>query len=321
MVKVSIIIPCMDLMGRGLAKCLDSCSKLSNQNFEVIVLPDYDEKIELKGCRVVPTGKIRPAEKRNLGAKLAKGKYLAFIDDDAFPRFDWIDNALDAFKDDLMGVVGGPNLTPKEDNFWSKCGGDVLASWLTGTSSLRYKIGKKPRKVWELPTCNLFVRKDLFDRVGGFDITLLTAEDSKLCFDIINLGKEVWYLPNIVVFHHRRELFRSHAKQMWIYGRDIAWLLKEQFSFEKVYYGILSLFVLFVFFGLILSIFIDYFRLIYLCFLLIYLFVVLFSSMIFKVDRIICVFFGLILTHFSYGLGFLYGLIRRRHSTLYGQMW
>ena len=108
---------------------------------------------------------------------------------------------------------------------------------------------------------------------------------------------------------------------MWIYGRDIAWLLKEQFSFEKIYYGILSLFVLFVFFGFIISIFFEWFRLIYVSFLLLYLFIVLFSSLLFKIERSLCIFFGLILTHFSYGFGFLYGLFRSRHSTLYSQIW
>src|SRR3989338_4283651 len=117
MVKVSIIIPCMEI-GRGLERCLDSISRLNNRSFETIILPDFNKKIHFKDYKIVPTGKIRPAEKRNLGVKLAKGEILAFIDDDAYPRTDWIEKALIAFENKKIGIVGGPNLTPKEDNYF-----------------------------------------------------------------------------------------------------------------------------------------------------------------------------------------------------------
>ena len=48
----------------------------------------------------------------------AEGKYLAFIDDDAYPRKDWLKNAVKYFDSSRkIGIVGGPNLTPREANF------------------------------------------------------------------------------------------------------------------------------------------------------------------------------------------------------------
>ena len=196
----------------------------------------------------------------------------------------------------------------------------MLANWLTGLSSVRYKIVNKPIKVLELPACNLFVRKDLFKKVGGFDPSLLTAEDSKLCFNIRNLKKQVLYVPDVIVYHYRRELFKPHMKQMWIYARDKAWLIKEDFSIDKLYYSILSWFVLFLLIGAIISIF-TWFKYLYLFFVLFYLYLVFFSSLLTKIERSLFVFLGLILTHIIYGTGFIYGIIRKKHPTLYGQMW
>ena len=54
-------------------------------------------------------------------------------------------------------------------------------------------------------------------------------------------------------------------KQMWIYARDKAWLIKEDFSIDKLYYSILSWFVLFLLIGAIISIF-TWFKYLYLFF-------------------------------------------------------
>ena len=142
--KFSIIVPCMSInQERDVKDCIKACFDINNKDFEFILLPDEDIKEKIAKIRVIPTGKIRPSEKRNLGVKEAKGEILVFLDDDAYPQKDWLDNVSKYFKNNKIGIVGGPNLTPKDSSFLSKCGGDVLANWLTGLSSVRYKIVNK----------------------------------------------------------------------------------------------------------------------------------------------------------------------------------
>ena len=70
----------------------------SYQNFEIIILPDkLDRKIKNEKIRIIKTGAIGPAEKRDFSLKYAKGEILAFIDDDAYPDKDWLKNSLQNF--------------------------------------------------------------------------------------------------------------------------------------------------------------------------------------------------------------------------------
>jgi len=291
-------------------KCIECCLSQTFKNFEILLMPDFG-KAKIEKTTIIETGKVKPSVKRNIAVKKAKGKFLAFVDSDAYPEKNWLNNCIKYFHDSRIGAVGGPNLTPKEDSFMQKAGGDVLASPLTGESSVRYKIAEK-RVVDELPSCNLIVRREIFSKIQ-FEQSVLTAEDTSLCFEINKLGKKVLYVPDVIVFHHRRKLFYPHLKQMWIYGRDLAWLLKKKTypSIVFLYHSLLSWFVLFVLLGGILSFFNPLIKQIYLLLITIYLFIVLIFSIIGNLKRAIAIFPGIILTHISYGAGFIYGLISR----------
>ena len=97
-IKFSIIIP-FKKSSSYLLECLDKIGKQSYRNFEVILLPDQKEKFPSSKLRVIPTGQIGPAEKRDVGAEKSTGDILAFIDDDAYPDKDWLKNMVKNFAD------------------------------------------------------------------------------------------------------------------------------------------------------------------------------------------------------------------------------
>ena len=305
--KFSIIIPCKTL-NKYAEESISYILKQDYTDFEIILLPDNKIKQKFQKTRIIPTGPVHPSIKRNLAAEKAKGEILAFIDSDAYPQTNWLSNALKYFKDQEIGIIGGPNLTPSSDSALQKASGDILSSIFTGSSSARYQIST-PRQVDELPSCNLFIRNSLFKKFK-FDPKYLTAEDSKLCFQVKKAKKKVMYVPDLIVYHHRRALFLPHLKQMFIYGRDIAWLIKESFSFNKLYYSILSIFVLYLIAGFILSFLNTAIKFFYLFSIISYLTIMLIYSLIFF-NRSFLVFTGLILTHISYGMGFIYGVLKK----------
>ena len=121
-IKFSVIIPFKNF-NQYLYQCLDNLMKQSYQNFEIILLPDKMEKIQYQKVSTIQTGPLGPAEKRDLGAKKAKGEILAFIDDDAYPHQDWLKNSLDSFKDETVAAVCGPGVTPSDDDILQEAGG------------------------------------------------------------------------------------------------------------------------------------------------------------------------------------------------------
>ena len=159
-IKVSIIIPFRDL-NDYMKECIERCLELDYKNFEMILLPDSPIKGNFRKARIIPTGSVKPSLKRNIGVSKSSGEICAFIDSDAYPEKNWIKNALKRFRRDV-GIVGGPNILPENDNIWQKASDDILSSSIgAGPFSLRYK-SEHEKTVKELPSCN-FLIKSIFD--------------------------------------------------------------------------------------------------------------------------------------------------------------
>ncbi len=228
---VSVVIAC-PAGSWMLDECLKGLSEQTYRDFEVIVLPDQplpsNSQLTTPNSQfptynfqlsVIPTGKVRPAEKRNAGIASAKGDVVAFIDDDAYPDARWLENAVKYFSEQTIGAVGGPGVTPPGDGFLSQAGGRVYENLLvSGNYRYRYKAGGVRRDVDDYPSCNLFVRKSLLDSFGGYRTDFWPGEDTLLCKDVIDSGKRIVYDPWIVVYHHRRALFAPHLRQLGRYA-------------------------------------------------------------------------------------------------------
>ena len=221
---VSIVIACPKRSWM-LDECLEAIKAQSYEKWECLVLPDEDEKskseveVEQRNVRFIPTGKVRPAEKRNIGIREAKGEIVAFIDDDAYPDAHWLEYAIKYFGEPDIGALGGPGVTPPGDQRLARIGGRVYDNWLvSGNYRYRYHAGGVRMDVEDYPSCNLFVRKDILDKIGGYRTDFWPGEDTLLCKDIIDNWKRIVYDPWVVVYHHRRPLFLPHLRQLGRYG-------------------------------------------------------------------------------------------------------
>jgi len=306
--KVSIIIPSrrFDPMTE---KCINECLKLDYDNFEIILsLGVKDTNFKNKKVKIIEAGEVTPSIKRNLAIKQAGGESLAFIDSDAYPEKDWLKNAIKYFEDKSIGLVGGPNLTPKEGNFSERVSGYVLSNfWATGLAYVRYNRTRN-QVVSALPSCNYISRKEISPE---YNSGYLTAEDIQFCSAINKKGYKILYAGDVVVYHHRRDTLKKHIKQMFIYGRDMGWLSKEDKSINKAYISLLSFFTLGFFMGIILSFFAGWARILFLDLTLVYLILILVTSIHENLKMTLATTFTTILTHFSYGFGFIYSILKK----------
>lgn len=319
--KVSIVIPVGNVYRQdkkgyqtiqdNLKGCIENCLKLDYDNYEILILPDHESRLKYPKTKVYPTSAVPPSKKRDIAMEIAKGEILAFIDDDAFPRKDWLKKAVKFFKDKDVGAVCGPQLTPPSDNILQKASGYVLSSFLGGGNlSFRY-TPKKQREIDDATTCNFLVRKSLMKKIGGFETRYWPGEDTKFCLDLTKkFNKKIIYSPDVVVYHHRRPLFKKHLTQIWNYGVHRGFFVRKfpETSFRLGYF-LPSLFVIGLFFGWT-SIFIDR-RLLYLYLLSVCSYSILSFLTGLKTKNLriaMLVFLGIIATHVWYGIGFLKGL-------------
>lgn len=316
----SIIIPVQKINDYVIETC-GVLEKIEKENFEIIIFPDELEgnnsKMEQElNARIIATGKVSPAVKRDLAMKYAKGEYLAFTDDDAYPEKDWLGIAAKYLKDNNVAAVGGPQLTPPSNDFWQKVSGAMFLSPLSGSAIIRYWPGKKAQEIDDWPTVNFIVKKKDFEAIDGFDNEYWPGEDTKLCLDIIKkLKKKIIYIPELIVYHHRRAGLKKHLKQTGGYGLHRGYFAKVfPETSMRFFYLVPSLFVLFLVIGLIGSFFSGLILKLFLLGILIYGLAVFFSTLIvwkrtkdFLVSLMTIPY--LVLFHVWYGIRFIQGYV------------
>jgi cellulose synthase/poly-beta-1,6-N-acetylglucosamine synthase-like glycosyltransferase len=308
---VSIIIPCKNA-DEYTMECIEHCKRLDYGDFEIILLPDYVNG-PISGVRIIATGEVPPGTKRNIGVKNSNGEFCAFIDNDAFPRADWLANALKAFQDSAVGGVGGPGLTPEEDCFMQKAGGYVLSSFMVGNISSRYKT-KSFFESTDIHSCNFIAKKTVIEAAGGWNEKYWPGEDTLICLAIKKLGKKLVESSDVIVYHHRRSLFKPHLRQVSRFGEHRGFFAKKfPENSAKLTYFFPSLLVFSLIAGVVLSLFFSFFAYIVLFAVAIYLFSggIAAALQVRSVKLLFSVWLGIIVTHIIYGSFFLSGLIKR----------
>ncbi len=221
--EFSVVIP---TYGRpdALLRCLDGVARQSfpPEQFEVIVVddaspqpvsPQLDEwksATSLRHLRLDRNG--GPAVARNAGAALARGRYLAFLDDDCVPDPQWLAELARCTQDAGQPAIGGrvENGLPHDAFSWA-------SHVLTFQQYDRYE--RDPRLMTFFATANLAVPAEAFQRLGGFDTRLLRAyEDRDFCDRWLAAGQRFVYASRAMVAHFRAMQLRGFLRQHFFYG-------------------------------------------------------------------------------------------------------
>jgi len=316
MIKFSFVIPVMainDYIREAIPKILE----IKRDDYEIIIYPDnVDPDFNAPKTRQIATTHVGPAIKRSLAIKDALGEILVLIDDDAYPESNFLDILEQDFQDQNVKAVGGPAMTPNNDNFWQKVSGAVFLSALSGGNPERYIPKGKKKNINDWPSVNFSIRKDVFTELNGFDSEFWPGEDTKLCLDLIKKYPEgIIYDPDLIAYHHRRAGLAKHLLQISGYGLHRGFFAKKYPETSlKLKYLIPSLFLLFIIIGGISSIFSAMILKLYLLGWLIYLLALVKALIdIRRYEKNILIalhaVYYIFLTHLVYGYNFLKGFI------------
>jgi cellulose synthase/poly-beta-1,6-N-acetylglucosamine synthase-like glycosyltransferase len=318
-IKFSIVIPIRTL-NDFLRENIFHLEQLEYKNFEVILISDEETELSTTDDRfkLFFVGNKGPGEKRNLGVEKSSGDVVVFLDDDAFPSKTWLTEAAKIFEDKQVYALGAPAMTPPKAPFLERMSGRIHESFLASYKFKYRHIPSKKQLIDDYPTVNLFVRKEAFESVGGFITEFWPGEDTKLCLDLVNkFGRKFLYHPKPVVYHHRRDVFLPHLKQVSRYGQhrgQFARIFPQTSAIPS--YFVPSAFVLGLLLGPIVCYFVPILWWFYGSVVAIYSFLILWESIkvLLKEKSLLAgiyMFFGVLMTHIVYGVNIMVGLINK----------
>lgn len=241
--RVSVIVP-LHRYGDVARRCLETALALPGDVHEVLAVSDGPVAGLPAGVRELHTGSATdtsPAEKRDAALAHARGEICAFLDDDAWPRADWLEKALARFDaDPSVAAIGGPGLTPPDSGFRERAGGAFYESPF-GSAGLRNRFAQVGEAVdtEDWPAFNFLVRTDVLEAVGGWASKFYGGEDTKLCLALADAGHRIVADPDVVVLHARRPIFAAHMRQVGNVGRHRGWFVHRfpRTSARPVYFA------------------------------------------------------------------------------------
>jgi len=216
---VSVVIPTYN-SEKTLAKCLESIKNQTYGNVEVIIVDRFskDKTVEIAksyGAKVLQINAER-AEAKNFGLKSAVGKYVLFVDSDMELTRDVIKECVHLIESDEK--IGGVIIPEKSvgESFWVKVR-DFERSFYVGTEAESAR----------------FTRKDLAEKVEGFDEDIVFFEESTLPQKIEKLGYNVKARINAEILHHEEDFsFRKWLKKKHYYGKTAS-IYRDRYKDSK----------------------------------------------------------------------------------------
>lgn len=194
--QVSVIIP--NLNSKIVDKTVLSIQKHpTKHSFEIIVVGlDKHQILEhfQKSIKFINTNNpVYPGTARNIGVRHSQGEFLIFIDSDAIANSSFIDDHVNQQIAHGKNCVIGGAVSFLNKPYLTLC--DNIATFHEYMPHIPHQEKRM------VPTVNLSVPRELFQKIGGFNGEP-AGEDVEFTFRARKLGAKVFFSPNILVDHH-----------------------------------------------------------------------------------------------------------------------
>jgi len=218
-VDVSVVVPARDAAAT-IGSQLDAlASQTFDGGWEVIVVDDGSQdttaEIAAQSTTTLPAFTILSMgaptgspHARNAGTRVARGRLIAYCDADDVVSSEWLHGIVSALADNALatGPIDLARLNSRRLYAWRRVSGwQELPRWMG------YLV--------PIMTCNMGVRRDTFDRVGGFDEALKTASDFDFAWRVQLAGGTVGYAGEAVV-HWRLRKGWAFFRRSFEYGAE-----------------------------------------------------------------------------------------------------
>jgi GT2 family glycosyltransferase len=219
----SVVVPTYERPAQ-LAACVGALSHLDypRERFEVLIVDDAGARPPLEvverfrgalDLKLLTREKnAGPAAARNLGARRARGEFLAFTDDDCEPERGWLRAFASRFAERPAQAVGGRTINALAENPYSETSQLIIEvvyeHFNGGGAGARFFASN-----------NFAAHAASFREARGFDETFRTSEDREFCARWLSRGLALTYEPRAVVRHSHDLALGSLWRQHFGYGR------------------------------------------------------------------------------------------------------
>jgi hypothetical protein len=161
---------------------------------EIEVIPHL-EQCSFQDYEVILRDDVPVTKARNEGYKRARAEKILFLDDDSMPRDGYLTAASETLEQE--GAVAGRTVHPRDDLF-------------AGSLTAHYSFGEQPRYVDRFWGCNMGMRRETLEAVGGWDEEMGWGHEEKELADRVLRECPIYYNPEMVVDH-------VYAESLWDY--------------------------------------------------------------------------------------------------------
>ncbi len=242
----SVIIPTHNRPDR-IQTCLSYLLKQDYPSFEIIVVDNAPsdnataEVIKEKYAdeprvRYVQENRPGSAYARNTGMLAAKGKYLAFADDDVAIDTHWLTELMVAFSvgEDVACTTGLilPLELETEAQFWLEEYGGFGKGFTQQVYDLKEnRPANRPLYPYTAGSfgsgASMAFRADYLRSARGFDGVLEHGADIEAFFQVILRGYKLVYVPSAIVYHPHHLTYEKLRNQLHIYGQGLTGFLTK----------------------------------------------------------------------------------------------
>lgn len=223
MQKLSIIIPVYN-GGEQFYQCLLSVKKFATPDIEIIVVADGDTDGSRKLAQeftskiIINDRALGPAEARNLGAKIATGDLLFFLDADVCINEQTIPKIKQFLAENtkITALIGSYDDQPGANNF--------LSQYKNLFHHYTHQQGQEEASTF-WGACGI-IKRDIFEKIGGFNNSykLPSVEDIELGYRLREEGYKISLVKDIQVKHLKKWTIISLLKAD-IFQRAIPWTI------------------------------------------------------------------------------------------------
>ena len=188
-----------------------------SQDNSLAILNDYNTRIRL----IVNEANLGFSKANNQGLAVARGKFILFLNNDAFVQENAVDQLIDFFKSAKDAGLVAPQLLNKDGS--TQYNGSILSKFIFNTN--------KPKTTNFVVAAAILSSKEILVKVGGFDENFFFYnEDIDLCKSILKLGYKIYYVPEIRVVHFGGASTKSIKEEAVVEGfRGGLYLCKKHY--------------------------------------------------------------------------------------------